>query len=76
MVSAACWKAAREQARRAAQEVLQGLNLWGICVFVLVTAIQHHSCDNNARFEHFFCGNCKTVVDASKFNFDSVYSCA
>ena len=39
MVSAACWKAAREQARRAAEEVLlQGSNLqlWGIDVFVLI----------------------------------------
>jgi hypothetical protein len=60
MVSAARWKAAREQARRAAQEeLLQGSNLWGICVFVLVTAIQHHSCDNNARFEHFFAGTAR-----------------
>jgi len=59
MVSAARWKASREQARRAAQEVLQGLNLWGICVFVLVTAIQHHSCDNNARFEHFVAGTAR-----------------
>jgi hypothetical protein len=49
MVSAACWKAAREQARRAAEEVLlpgSNLQLWGIYVNLRVCADSHMaSCD-------------------------------
>ena len=49
MVSAACLKAAREQARRAAEEVLlpgKNLQLWGIYMNLRVCADSHMaSCD-------------------------------
>ena len=77
MVSAACWKAGREQAIRAAEEVLlQGSNLqlWGIYVFVLI-ATWHPviSCGHMLAMKNtikmtpasgarsHFCSNCKTV---------------
>ena len=77
MVSAACWKAGREQAIRAAEEVLlQGSNLqlWGIYVFVLI-ATWHPviSCGHMLATKNtikmtpasgarsHFCSNCKTV---------------
>ena len=47
MVSAACWKAAREQARRAAEEVLlQGSNLqlWGIYMNLPYLGVQLLTC--------------------------------
>ena len=75
MVSAACWKAAREQAIRAAEEVLlQGSNLqlWGI--YVRVCADSHMaSCGHMLATKNtikmtpasgarsHFCSNCKTV---------------
>ena len=77
MVSAACWKAAREQARRAAEEVLlpgSNLQLWGIYVNLRVCADSHMaSCRHMLATKHtikmapasgarsYFCSNCKTV---------------
>ena len=77
MVSAACWKAAREQARRAAEEVLlpgSNLQLWGIYVNLRVCADSHMaSCGHMLATKNtikmtpasgarsHFCSNCKTV---------------